>query len=230
MVKLPDPKPVTVPWRHYHRIVASRFPPVDVFENVLDPEDLETAFAIESLTNDRLRERAGNLALVAPEDRVTGPGATPVMAAFTHIGAASRFTDGSYGVFYAAESAATAIRETRFHAERFLAATAEPPCTLEKRLYVGDVAKPLLDLRPGAYAALFDPDVDSYPTPQAFGRRHRAAGAWGLLYPSVRQPEGECLAAFRPPAVSRPRQSRHYQYRWDGRAISHVLAVSPVAY
>ena len=47
------------------------------------------------------------------------------MAAFTHLNPeGSRFSDGSWGVFYAAHSVATAVEETVYHRERFLAATA----------------------------------------------------------------------------------------------------------
>jgi hypothetical protein len=114
-------------WRPCYRIVPSRFPPVSLFERVADPADLEAVFQVEALTNDRLREQAGELALVAPEDRVAGPGTTPIMAAFTHLNPeGSRFTDGSYGVFYAALALETAIAETTRHRARFLEATDEP--------------------------------------------------------------------------------------------------------
>ena len=81
-------------WNKAYRIINSAFPPISVFEDTLDPADLEIAFALESLTNDRLRDTAGLLARVRPEDRLCGEGSTAVMAAFTHIGRASRFTDG----------------------------------------------------------------------------------------------------------------------------------------
>ncbi len=37
----------------------------------------------------------------------------------------------------------------------------------------------------------------SYVAGQALGRAVRAAGGPGIVYPSVRDPGGECLAAFR---------------------------------
>ena len=82
-------------WDTAWRIINSAFPPISVFEDTLDPADLDIAFALESLTNDRLRDQAGLIARVTPQDRLCGAGSTPVMAAFTHIGRASRFTDGS---------------------------------------------------------------------------------------------------------------------------------------
>ena len=57
------------------------------------------------MTNDRLRDEVGQIELVPPQDRIYGPGSGPIMAAFTHLNPnGSRFSDGSYGVFYAAAS------------------------------------------------------------------------------------------------------------------------------
>ena len=46
-------------WTPAWRLVASRFPPVGLFDRVAAPADLESVFAIESLTNARLRQEAG---------------------------------------------------------------------------------------------------------------------------------------------------------------------------
>ena len=83
-------------WSQAFRIVPSRFPPVGVYDRIADPMDLDAVFAIEALTNPRLREEAGALKLVPKERRISGPGSTPVMAAFTHLNPeGSRFSDGS---------------------------------------------------------------------------------------------------------------------------------------
>ena len=116
-------------WSHAYRVVPSRFPPVGVYDRIADPADLDAVFAIEALTNPRLRDEAGALNLVPKDRRISGPGSTPVMAAFTHLNPeGSRFSDGSWGVFYAAHSVATAVEETVYHRQQFLAATAEPAC------------------------------------------------------------------------------------------------------
>lgn len=57
-------------WKKLHRLVPSHFPPIDLFENVANPEDLEIVWALESLTNDRLKEQAGDLALVPVAERI----------------------------------------------------------------------------------------------------------------------------------------------------------------
>lgn len=212
-------------WPAAFRIVSSAFPPISLFEDVLDPADLEIAYAIESLSNDRLLDEAGVLDRVAPEDRISGPGSSPVMAAFTHIGAPSRFTDGSYGVYYCASSLEAAVAETCHHRTLFLAATQEPSLELTMRVYRNRVVQRLHDIRVG-YEALHQADAASYPVAQRFARPLRNAGSWGLLYRSVRLPGSECAAIFRPRGVSIPVQGPHLRYVWDGTRISHVFQIS----
>jgi len=207
-------------WDHQYRIVPSEFPPINFFETLVEPGLMEELFFVEELTNDRLRDETGDIALVDPEDRVSGPGSSPVMAAFTHIGVDSRFSDGSFGVYYASKSLKTAIEETRFHRARFLAYTNEDPGEIDMRVYVGGVAKPLHDVRGAEYGDLHNPD-DWRPS-QAFGAEMRAGRSWGIVYRSVRDPGGECIAALRPPAITIPRQDSHLSYVWDGTRIVRV--------
>ena len=61
-------------WEKLYRLVPSHFPPINLFEEVASPAELDIVFALESLTNDRLRQQAGDLALVPLEDRISGPG------------------------------------------------------------------------------------------------------------------------------------------------------------
>lgn len=210
-------------WPQLHRLVSSHFPPISLFESVADPDELEVVYAIESLTNDRLMEEAGALWRVPPEDRVSGPGSSPVMAAFTHIGIASRFTDGSYGVYYGARELKTAISETVYHRERFLSATQEPDTELTMRQYINTIALPMHDVR--SAPELHEPD--SYTFSQQVAKRLRTHGSHGLLYNSVRDPGGECIAAFRPTAVTIPVQAGHFKYVWSGfrQKVVSVLVV-----
>ncbi len=211
-------------WNHAYRIVPSRFPPVGVFDRIADPADLEALFALEALTNPRLRNAFGALQLVPPARRLSGPGSTPVMAAFTHLDPqGSRFSDGSWGVFYAAHSVATAVEETVFHRQRFLAATTEPPCSIQMRCYRTSVDARLHDIR-GGWAAAQDPA--SYTASVPLARTLREAGSNGIVYASARHRGGECLAAFYPDVVTACVQAQHLIYRWDGQRIAQVLQVS----
>ncbi|MGC3983033.1 MAG: RES family NAD+ phosphorylase [Steroidobacteraceae bacterium] len=227
-MKLAEPTQVTLRNAKLYRVIPSQFPPINIFERVVEPHQLEAAWYLESLTNDRLRDAAGDIHLVDPEDRVTGRGSSVVMAAFTHIGKPSRFTDGSYGVYYAARSLETAVRETAFHRARFLAATNEPPGEIDMRTYIGRAHKPLLDLRTPRFKPLHDPD--NYAASQQYAAERRKQGDWGLLYNSVRHEGGLCVAALRPPAVSIPMQGPALAYVWDGKRINKVYEKSEVLF
>lgn len=218
------PRPVNLHWPEAWRLVPSRFPPQGVFDRIARPEDLEALFALESLTNPRLREELGQLELVPRERRISGPGTQPVMAAFTHLNpAGSRFSDGSYGVFYAARTLETAVAETMHHRARFMAATSEPAMRIEMRCYRTSIRGRLHDLRRG-WSAMLDPD--DYGPPQALARRLRSEGAEGVVYPSVRHAGGECVGVFQPDLVAPCVQASHLIYTWDGERILPDYAVA----
>jgi hypothetical protein len=212
-----------VRWLPCYRIIPSRFPPINLFERVTDPADLETVLDIESMTNDRLRNEVGSLNLVPPEDRISGPGTSPIMAAFTHLPPyGSRFTDGSFGVFYAGRTLETAIAETKYHREAFLRATSEPRIELDMRVYAVDLDAVLHDIRGMRDTMLGIYDPSSYTASQALAIEIRNSGSSGIAYDSVRKPGGECVAIFKPRVLSNCRQERHLTYVWDGSSISIV--------
>jgi len=215
-----------IDWRCAWRIIASRYPPIRLYERLTDdPAVWEALIALEQLTNPRLRDEAGDIALVPPPERVSGPGASYVMAAFTHINPkGSRFSDGSYGVYYAAAALETAIRETVFHFEAFARDGADPPRSEDFRVLLGTVAADFEDvaaLPPPQRQRVLDPV--SYAASQRYGAEIRARGGNGVAYPSVRHAGGECIGAFRPRAVGIPRQERHLQYRWNGERVDRYF-------
>jgi hypothetical protein len=211
-------------WPAAHRILPSRYPPIQLFERLTDdPAEWETLAEIESLTNPRIRDQIGEIRLVPLEERVSGPGASWVMASFTHLNPrGSRFSDGSYGVYYAAHELATAIKETVFHLNRFYAATADPPHAEDMRVLAGRIDARFHDLRGDPQWRPYL-DQDDYAASRKLGRRLRAQGSNGVVYPSVRRRGGQCLGAFRPKAVGIPAQGRHLQYYWDGQRISRYF-------
>jgi hypothetical protein len=210
-------------WQPCFRVISSRFPTIHLFERVADPADWDALYWLESLTNPRLRQEAGEIDLVPVEDRVSGPGASVIMAPFTHLSPpGSRFADGTFGAFYAAANLTTSIAETRFHRERFLRATRQAPMEVDMRSYLADVAAKFHDIRGqrASLPAIYDPD--SYVSSQELGRALKRNGSNGIAYDSVRHPGGECLALFRPRLIQNLRQGMHLRYVWDGARISRV--------
>jgi hypothetical protein len=215
-----SPRAIAVPWQPCVRAVPSRFPPVSLFEDVANPDELDAVHAIQALTNPRLRVEVGELELVPKDERVSGPGSSPVMAAFTHINrAGTRFSDGSWGVYYAGDCVETAVAEVGFHGARFLAATRQPAIEVDYRVYLATVIQPLHDVRGPRWQALHAPD--SYAASVRAATEWRARGSWGLLYRSVRRAGGECVALFRPKALQLPvSQGAHVSLCWDGNRMA----------
>lgn len=212
------PPLTAVVWRPGHRIVPSIFPPRGLFDAVADPADLEAVFALEALTNDRLREQLGHLRRIPPERRVSGPGTTPVMSAFTHVHPeGGRFSTARFGAYYAARELPTAIAETVYHRERFLRASNEPPIDLQMRSYLGNIRADLHDVRGGSWPQLHDPH--GYAASQAFAARLHAQGSEGIVFDSVRRPGGQCVALYYPDLIGPVKQGPHLLYRWDGARI-----------
>jgi hypothetical protein len=219
-----------VSWKPSYRLIPSRYPTVGLYDAIADPADLDVVFAIEALANPRIRDELGEVQLVPPDERVSGVGATTIMAAFTHLNPeGSRFSDGSYGVYYAARSLETAIAEVGHHRAIFLRRTAEPAIDIDLRLVTATVEAELHDLLDGGaagaaanesrFASVLDPD--DYGPSQSLGRKLREIGSWGLRWPSVRHAGGECVGIFRPRALRHAKAAMHLALHWDGNRISH---------
>jgi hypothetical protein len=212
-------------WAPCHRLIASRFPTVGLYDEIASPADLDVVFAIEVLTNPRVRQEIGALSLVPAAHRVSGPGATLIMSAFTHLNPeGSRFSDGSYGVYYAADTLDTAIAEVSHHRARFLSRTAETEIDVDLRWIQADLRQRVHDIRAGSSAAdaladVYDPE--RYTAGQMLGRALRAHGSRALAYDSVRRTGGQCAAIFVPRALANARPAGHLTLHWDGRRISH---------
>jgi RES domain-containing protein len=198
-----------------------------LFERVADPADLDAVFAIEALTNPRVRAEVGAIHALPPEERVTGAGAGYIMASFTHLSpTGARFSTSEFGAYYAARTLDTAIAETVYHRARFLAATRQPAMHIDMRVLHADVRGQLLDLRDqrDAHAALYSPT--SYTASQLFAAEQRALGTLGVVYDSVRDPGGECVAVWRPRVLSNCKQASHLTYVWNGERIAEVFTKS----
>lgn len=213
---------VRVEWPRAVRIIRSLFPPIDLFEDIADPADWPLLISAEQKTNPRIMETIGNLDLVPAERRVSGQGASFLMAPLTHVSPdrPSRFSDGAYGVLYAGKEFETALFETMHHHARFMARTNEEKgWTSQFREIVLDVEGTLHDLRAGT------PDVqvalapDDYSASQALAATLRQGGSDGLVYPSVRFAGGECVGLFYPDLAANAVQGRHLDYHWNGERI-----------
>jgi len=219
-----------------HRLIASRYPPVGVFDDLTaDKEELAMAYLLESVTNDRVAILARRLPLLPESEIVQGVGATMIMAAFLHadeIG--GRFTDGRLGAWYAALEVETAIAETVHHSTRRLRLSDGGfPSNIQMRQLVANIDCSLIDIRgqQEAHAELYE--ADDYSKSRAFGIGLRwppsGSGENGVVYDSVRRAGGTNVCVYRPSLIQLPvTQADHYEYRWDASGAVTVLKLSNV--
>ena len=215
----------SVAWTGARRIIRSLHPPIDLFEDIADPEDWALLISAEQKSNPRILESVGRLDLVPPQRRVSGPGASFLMAPFTHASRdrPSRFSAGQYGVLYAGDCFEVALFETIHHHERLMRATHEEPgWTSQFRELLLNIDASLADLR--LDRERFAPELDphSHAAGQTLGKHLREAGRDGVVYPSVRYPEGSAAALFHPDLASLPVQGRHLDYHWNGEDVDLV--------
>jgi hypothetical protein len=209
-----------VHWTPGHRIIRTIYPPVDLFEDIADPADWELLVSAEAKLNPRIRDAVGNLALVPVERRISGPTASIVMGAFTHVSPdwPSRFSDGSFGVWYCSDQVDVALAETAHHFQRFMRATNESPADADFRLLTCAVSGQM-EAAPAECLA-----AEDWRPGQQFGRDARAGGSEGILYQSVRYPAGQAAALFWPDCLTLPVvQSQQFRYRWNGSRMTHYL-------
>lgn len=206
-----------------YRLIPSQFPPIHLFEDVANLDEFEAIFTIQMLTNPRIQDEIGLIDLVPKEQRLYAvPGCGYVMAAFTHINPdGSRFSNGDYGIYYAAESLATAIAETIFHKELFLSYTSEPPQELDMRSLIAEFSAELFDLT--VLDAKIDPiySLADYRLGQLIGSEVKEKQEDGLVYHSVRA-QGCNFALFKPNIIHKCQQSTHFSYVWNGEKISNI--------
>lgn len=205
-----------------YRVILSRYPQINLFERVSSPEDWEVLYEVESMTNPRLRDEVGDIRLVALEDRVSGKGASWIMAAFTHPpkdGRGGRFNH-DFGVYYCAADEAVAIAESSFHRARFLRESRIEQTTQEMRVIHAQLGPVTLhDVRHLVGDAIYS--LDDYTSAQKIGLALRDANSFGVHYQSVRA-NGECFGVMRPKALSNAAHLRYLRYHFDQDKIVEI--------
>ncbi len=205
-----------------YRVILSRYPQIHLFERVSNPEDWDVLYAVESLTNPRLRDEVGDIRLVPPEDCVYGDGASWIMAAFTHPpvdGRGGRF-NRDFGIYYCAADEAIAIAESSYHRARFLRESRIDNTIQEMRVIRAQLGPTRLhDVRHLVGDGIYDPE--NYGEAQQLGYALRDAKSFGVHYQSVRA-KGECYGVMRARALSDAIHWRYLRYHYDQGVIVNV--------
>ncbi len=223
MVKAADVKKLPAREVTGYRLVNSKFPPIDLFDDVASAEEFAALHALQALTNPRLQNEIGNLALLPPERIPFGiRGCSYAVAPFTHVNPqGSRFSDGSFGVLYLADTLETAIAEVKHHQQVYWQNV--PELHYERFVFRG--LKAIFDegglgdaLALPIDHAIYAPDDYSVSRPFGDGVRRSMDG---LRYHSVRKLNAHCWALMTPTNVADIIQTTHLEMIWNG-AITQV--------
>ena len=191
-----------------------------------DEEDLAILEEIEGLTSARRSVTLPVPGGLNPAELLTeadGYGWTYINAAFCYTRATgNRFNGPERGAWYASHgdlAVETAQAEVAWHLTRELEATGVfENVTAYRELLAGFTSR-FHDLRDreGDEILSSDPGV-GYQAGQALARDVLGSGGNGLLYPSARRDDGQCLVALRPHLVQNVRQGDTWAFEWSGSA------------
>ena len=203
-----------------HRLIPSRHLPGG--DSVLvalagNDADLAAVFELDGATNDRLRAHQRLMPGIGVEELVFAvPNASIINAAFCHPNPlGGRFNPPDRGAWYAGFSLETAQAEVGFHKSVQLAEIGAFDDSVTYDDYLADFSAGFHDLRRARrLRACLLPD--SYVESQALAERLLKAEALGVVYPSVRDGAGTCVACFRPALVGNVRRGRTYRFTWNG--------------
>ena len=135
---------------------------------------------------------------------------------------ASRFSDGSFGVWYGFDTVKTSVYETAYHwFSGFLtdAGFEKEKVMGERNLYEVACDAALVDLRPLATPQSGLMHKTDYSTPQSVGARLHREGHPGLVTASVRHAAGQNYVVLNPDVLSNPRNHGQLTYRLEGHRI-----------
>lgn len=200
-----------------HRLVPARFSDGgSVLDELgLPPEIAAELSEIDAATNDRKMAERGKSLGIGPGELLMGvPEVNIVNAAFCHPNpAGSRFNDASRGAWYAGVDIKTSIAEVAFHKRLFLEnSRTKAFVDSEYQDFVADFAGDFHRLSSDEQGSCLkaDPIPDCYRPGQALANVLLHAGSPGIVYASVRDLEGTCVACFRPAMVNNPRRGSRY--------------------
>jgi len=184
---------------------------------------LNDIFKLDIATNERTLVEGGIPGGIDVHELVFGlPYAHIVNAAFTHAHPlGSRFNGPDRGAWYCGFEIETALAEVAFHKTLDLLEIGILQDDVTFDDYTADFSAEFHDLRGGKrFAKYLDPQ--SYVASQQLSERLLAVGSLGVVYPSVRERDGTCVACFRPALVMNVGKGASYRFRWNGEATPSV--------
>ena len=214
-----------------YRLIPSKYPPKSLFDDVADHDQFEVLFAIQELTNPRIRNELGNLNRVPAQERPYGiRGCNYALGPFVHLNPdGSRFSKGDFGIYYAAEDVQTAIAETRYHQQYYFSSVVGLKFDrLSMRCLKTQFSANLRDIRDDSLKQSDWYSKDNYSAAQQLGENVKANNDAGIAYWSVRIDNKICYALFSPSVIRDVIQTTHYEYIWDGEKITVAFETTEI--
>lgn len=203
------------------RLVSSARLRDPVLGRLVAEEELDALAEIEGATSGRLRAQEVGADHLDRRELVFGfPHARFINAAFSYWlpRALNRFNGPGRGAWYAALAVETCVVEVTFHMERELANVGDFNAAVEYAELFASFIGDFVDLRSVTPPPdCLDPHpARGYPAGNRLADAVRAAGFYGMVYPSVRAPGGTCLVALIPHAVQSVAQGKVIRLSWRG--------------
>ena len=184
----------------------------DLFDDLSDdPEAWQSAQALETQTKPQLYESAQPI-IDRPFEQAEWENAIGYPFKHTSV---SRYSDGSFGVWYGADTIETSVYETVYHWKNRLLADAgytQAGIVMERKVYQVQCDALLINLRPMIASHPAITHTSDYTlTHQIGGRLHRE-GNPGLVTASARIGYGQVYALFHAKVLSHPAMVCHLRY------------------
>lgn len=212
------------------RLVATARLRPSVLSQLVGNDHLGDLAEIEGATSTRLKAEEHGSDAIQPGEFIFGiPHAAFINAAFAYSRPRelNRFNGPNRGAWYAAMRAETCVAEVAFHLVRELDRANSFNAVAEYSEMFASFAGEFVDLREiDPKPRCLDPDpAVAYPLGNTLADATRAQGYNGIVYPSVRDPDGTCLVALWPHAVQSVAQGRVLRLTWSG-SRHHTLTVA----
>jgi hypothetical protein len=208
-----DNLPIVEIDERYHNLIPSRFPPVPVFERIAGGRD-DLFYAIEEVTNPRVRERERLTKGLAPVDQEQPRFKNWNHAPFVYPNPeGSRFFGADRNVIELAGDLQTALAISVSKREAFLSRTKEPATFIEMRQIVRPVRGSYIDAR--GWHGIGDRERRI-----ALGKSALASGRDGILFNPVERPSATGIVIFKAECLGKPDQAEHFKFVWNGNRIS----------
>jgi RES domain-containing protein len=213
-----------------HRLVCTKYPAINLFDDVASADEFELLYELQALTNPRLKDEVGDIQLIHPSDvpYACERNRSYAVAPFTHINPmGGRFNDGLFGALYIASDEYTAAAEVKHHQQAYYSNVEglEFERIVFRSLIVTHEAAPIHVVTKDDKDIL---DSVNYSHSQQLARTLKKKGFQAVKYPSVRNDNGVCMALFTPKPVLDVVQAHLIEMIWDGEKISDINHISHI--